>query len=232
MSYMLNQFYEQLDELREKIGERILSKCNGRMNWPKRGVYFFFEEGEIRETSSELRVVRVGTHAISSGSGTKLWDRLRTHRGPARTGGGNHRGSIFRLHVGSAILTKEGTRDNYPYWGIGSSANKEIREQESPIEKKVSSHIGNMPFLWINVDDTPSKNSKRMYLEKNAIALLSNYCRVNTIEAFDPPSKNWLGRYCCHYFVRESGLWNVKHVTEQIIDENFLDYLEKGVSEM
>ena len=229
---MLNQFYNQLTELREKIGERKLSKCDGHDTWPKRGVYFFFEEGEYREKSSDLRVVRVGTHAVSYGSRTKLWDRLRAHRGPISTGGGNHRGSIFRLHVGSAILMKEGIRDSYPDWGVGSSAPKEIREQEATIEKRVSCYIGNMPFLWINVDDTSSKTSKRKYLEENAIALLSNYGRINTSEALDPASKHWLGRHCYHCFVRESGLWNVKHVTEKKIDGNFLDFLEKKVSEM
>ena len=49
-----------MEELEKIIGgKRTLSNCDGSMEWPKRGVYFFFEEGEFRE-NDELRVVRVG----------------------------------------------------------------------------------------------------------------------------------------------------------------------------
>ena len=71
------------------------------MDWPKRGVYFFFKPGETRRDGTP-RVVRVGTHALKTGSGTSLWDRLSKHRGNLAgrsPGAGNHRGSIFRLHV-------------------------------------------------------------------------------------------------------------------------------------
>ncbi len=47
--------------------------CTGRMRWPQRGVYFFFEDGETRSGSgSRHRVVRVGTHALVSGSRATL----------------------------------------------------------------------------------------------------------------------------------------------------------------
>jgi len=35
--------------------------------------------------------------------GTTLWARLSQHRGSAKSGGGNHRCSIFRLLVGRAL---------------------------------------------------------------------------------------------------------------------------------
>jgi len=117
MSYLIDRFYFDLEDLREQVGGyRLLSSCTGSMNWPERGVYFFFEAGETRDFKDDLRVVRVGTHAVSKGSKTTLWDRLRTHRGSLSgryAGGGNHRGSIFRLHVGSAILNKEGLTGEY-----------------------------------------------------------------------------------------------------------------------
>jgi hypothetical protein len=69
-----------------------------------RGVYFFFEGGELRSQSgSGGLVVRIGTHAVSVGSKSTLWGRLAQHRG-SLSGNGNHRGSIFRLWVGSALL--------------------------------------------------------------------------------------------------------------------------------
>src|SRR5579862_1245890 len=95
------QFYELLARLEhEHGGRRRLSDCHGRMEWPRRGVYFFFEPGENRtDTGNGPRVVRVGTHALNAGSGTSLWGRLSHHRGAARSGGGNHRASIFRLLI-------------------------------------------------------------------------------------------------------------------------------------
>jgi hypothetical protein len=52
-------------------------------------VYFFMEEGETRSDSGiGARIVRVGTHALKEGSGTKLWTRLSQHRGQEKSGGG------------------------------------------------------------------------------------------------------------------------------------------------
>ena len=102
----LKRFYDLLADLEIRQGDRRrLSACDGRMNWPARGVYFFFEPGETRSDSGAgPRVVRVGTHALTTGSRTTLWDRLSQHRGTAKKGGGNHRGSIFRLLVGAALI--------------------------------------------------------------------------------------------------------------------------------
>lgn len=48
------------------------------MDWPERGVYFFFANDEYREGGDQLRLTRIGTHAVSSGSGTSMWNRLLT----------------------------------------------------------------------------------------------------------------------------------------------------------
>lgn len=149
----LGRFYFALNTIKGRVGgERLLSACTGRMEWPRRGVYFFFEPGEIRGVGTGLRVVRVGTHAVSAGSGTTLWDRLRTHRGAVGRGG-NHRGSIFRLHLGTALLE----RGNYPdpvrqSWGRSSSAPKDVRRAEYGLECVVSEYIGKMPFLWLKAE--------------------------------------------------------------------------------
>jgi hypothetical protein len=51
------------------------------MSWPRRGVYFFFENGEMRsETGTGPRVVRVGTHAMRSGLPTRTMPILLTER--------------------------------------------------------------------------------------------------------------------------------------------------------
>ncbi len=85
----VDRLYRSLHRLRSALGgERLMSQATGRQGWPKRGVYFFFEPGEVRTGSTEPRVVRIGTHAVSHGSKTTLWNRLRTHRGTSE-GRGN-----------------------------------------------------------------------------------------------------------------------------------------------
>ncbi len=71
----LGQFYDLLAHLEKKLGgKRCLAECRGRADWPRRGVYFFFENGEHRSKSGDgMRVVRVGTHALKAGSKSKLW---------------------------------------------------------------------------------------------------------------------------------------------------------------
>jgi len=229
-------FYEILQDLEDKLGgRRFLSNCNGSMQWPRQGVYFFFESGEKRSSGSELRVVRVGTHALKRNSKTTLWDRLRMHRGTIggkRSGGGDHRASIFRFHVGSAILRKQRLEKEYPTWGKGSSAHTEIKDKEYPIERMVSQYIRKMPFLWLKIEDSPGPNSKRAYIERNSIILLSNYGEIDTLKTIDPPSKEWLGFYCTNKKVNQSGLWNVNHVTSKKLDPEFLPTLEREVASL
>ncbi len=144
----IQKFYSILEKLERIIGYRYLGQCHGKMTWPNRGIYFFFEEGGLRNEKNKLRVVRIGTHAVSKNSKTSLWNRLRGHRGNLSgkyKGGGNHRGSIFRLHIGNAIINKENL--NYNSWSIGSSARTQIRINEHPLEVQVSNKIRIMPFL-------------------------------------------------------------------------------------
>jgi hypothetical protein len=78
----LDRLYELLDQLEATVGRKQrLGDCTGYMDWPERGVYFFFAEDKTRESTDQLRLTRIGTHAVSSGSGASLWNRLRTHRG-------------------------------------------------------------------------------------------------------------------------------------------------------
>lgn len=223
----LLRFYSMLDQLQENIGgARILADCSGRMDWPVRGVYFFREFGEDRsDTGTGLRVVRVGTHALKAGGSTTLWTRLSQHRGQLSTGSGNHRGSIFRLIVGDALVNRHGY--HFPTWGAGNTANAEVRAGERVLECEVSQVIGAMPFSWLAVQDEAGPESGRGYIERNAIALLSNYNKI----LLDPPSENWLGNNSDRERVRNSGLWNQNHVDENY-DPAFLDRLDRFVSEV
>jgi len=226
----IERFYEILSSLNKRLtSPRTLNNCTGRMKWPKRGVYFFLETGEQRcQSGAGFRVVRVGTHAVSRGSKTTLWKRLADHRGTLSTGGGNHRGSVFRLLVGLAILKRDGL--NCPTWGQRGSFSGEIREKEHPIECLVSKHIRSMPFLWIQAEDAPSPSSIRAYIERNSIALLSNHKKAVELQV-DPPSSNWLGNFCHKEKIYSSGLWNSNHVDEDY-DTDFLGVMSELVEQM
>jgi hypothetical protein len=170
-------------------------------------------------------LVRVGTHALTEGSQSKLWGRLSQHRGQSRTGGGNHRGSIFRLIVGTSVIARR--QYNSPNWGNRNNAPADVRTLEHALECEVSKVICAMPFLWLAIDDEPGGKSLRGYIERNSIALLSNFGKA----PLDPPSADWLRHSCNRELVRTSGLWNQNHVSE-VYDPAFLGRLEQLVSEM
>lgn len=196
------------------------------MHWPQRGVYFFMEDGETRsDTGTGSRIVRVGTHALTSSSRTTLWKRLSQHRGRQSSGGGHHRGSIFRLIIGSALLSLKGT--THPTWGQGNNAPKSIRSDELPLEQEVTAVLGAMSLLCLSVVDPAGPQSLRGYIERNAIALLSNFKRP----ALDAPNPGWLGHHCDRERVRHSGLWNSNHVDEEY-DRDFLSTLERAIKAM
>lgn len=225
----VDRHYALLAELEERVGgKQRLGDCTGYMDWPERGVYFFFAPDGYRDSGNQPRLTRVGTHAVSTGSQTSLWNRLRTHRGAQSgtyEGGGNHRGSVFRKRVGEAIIERDGIQEEYPEWGEGSSAGRELRLTELELERRVSDYLRDLPFLWVAVDDEPGPESNRAYLERNAIALLSNYQR----EKIDPRD-NWLGQYSRSAKIRESGLWNVDHVGEDY-DPGFLKVLRENIEQ-
>lgn len=226
----LKRFYSLLDMLQQQLaGARRLSHCSGRMPWPERGVYFLMEPGEIRtDSGTGSRVVRVGTHALAVGQRSTLWSRLYQHRGPMRSGAGNHRGSIFRDLVGGALIKRDVL--DYPDWQMRDrhgSAPRAIRERERSLERAVSKIIGRMYVLWLAVDDQPGPGNRRGYIERNAIALLSNYNRP----AIDPPSHSWLGCHCDPEKVRGSGLWNSDHVEERY-NPAFLDTVENLIDKV
>jgi hypothetical protein len=197
------------------------------MGWPRHGVYFFLDPTEPRTTSGAgPRIVRVGTHALTPTSRTSLWNRLSAHRGTASHGAGNHRGSIFHLLIGECLLRRD---DNLlPTWGNSSTASAAalshhlerelLLNGERPLETSVSQLIGALSVVCVPVDD----RSVRASVERNAIALLSNFERA----LVDPPSPTWLGQHSTRQRVRDSGRWNNDHV-EASYEPAFLDVLRE-----
>jgi len=232
----LGHFYQLMDGLRDRLGGYLyLRDCTGRDDWPSRGVYYFFDEHEPRAGSGKgYRIVRVGTHALAAGSSTSLWQRLSQHAGSKSSGSGNHRGSIFRLLIGEAMQGRDKTSQPAT-WGIGSDPGKagaglnltsaQVRESERGLELAVSRYISALPFLIVAAEDAPGPRSVRGVLERNSIALLSNSGK----KALNVPTPGWLGRYSGRQRVRESGLWNNRHVEESYAP-SFLQVLQKQIT--
>ena len=218
----LEKLYELLAKLERGQGDkRRLGDCTGKLHWPRRGLYLFFDPGEYRRGDTRtLRVVRVGTHAVRAASKSTLWQRLRQHRGLKR-GGGDHRCSIFRGHVGRALQRRNGL--TCPSWGQKGRAFTKVRGQETQFEQAVSTYLADMMLLYVAIGDGPTTSSDRGYLERNAIALLTSQ-----IPPSDQPSPNWLGHYSPEDRIRASGLWNLDYVGEPY-DEYFLDVLAEHI---
>lgn len=205
-----HDFYGIMQELYvAQGGGRRLADSTGRLNWPTRGVYFFLEENQLPTDNlfpiKMPRIIRVGTHAVSSGSKTTLWDRLSTHRGVAR-GGGSHRSSIFRLHVGRTLLNSRSPLDNISSWGVGQVAPKDVRAAEHRLETEVSDKLGAMKVLWLDIGDDPASDSDRAFIEQSSIGVLSRY---NVLIAQAPA--DWLGRHSSDHRILLSGLWNLNY---------------------
>lgn len=224
----LNRFYSILDPLVAGGKQGLnLAAYSGKSGISGRGVYFFREPGEFRMSDPTTpRIVRVGTHAVSANSQSTLWKRLRAHLG-TRKGGGNHRGSIFRLHVGAALLSRD--KMTVASWGVGSTTPSDVRNDatamaaEAAIEGRVSEYIGAMSVVWVDVPDDSGPSSLRAYLERNSIGLLSNQ-----LSPIDSASPVWLGRNSPKAAIRQSHLWNLDHVNFTY-EPSFLDQLAAAV---
>ena len=221
----IERLYDLLDELARRTHPlQPLSACLKPNVKSEPGVYFFYECGECRLQSGKgARIVRVG-------QSTNLRRRLRNHKS------GNKVRSIFCKLVGHALKKKKEDEQ----WQSTSTAQKSLNE-------RVTETLGNMQVLCLPIED----ETERDCIERNAIALLSNYCRcptdcqcptdrqcptnwqcptncwcpTNCECPIDPPSKNWLGHHHIQEKVRRSGLWSQDHVKD-IYDSRFLDTLE------
>jgi len=221
----LMRFYRLLDELQTlNGGPQRLATARADHAWPRRGVVWFFEKGENRtESGGGGRVVRVSTHALKPELNSALWERL------SQDATGSHRLSVFRTLVGLALRDLTGNTEPHD-WGRDRPPNVTPTppdKHELALEAAVSLYIGQMPFVVLAVDDEPGPRSQRAFIERNSIALLSNYARPPV----DAPSAAWLGRRCGREKVRQSGIWNTAHV-DAAYDPSFMETMKTLMEDM
>ena len=214
----VREFYAQIEDLERRMGGRWrLLNADAQRPWPHRGVFLLFERGERRCGSGVgSRVVHVGTHALTEGSGSTLWSCLRQHRGNVNPPGGNHRASQLRKIVGEAIMGKKADLA-VDSWGRGEQRPAGSNRSEIMLERLVSRRIRAMSVVCLPVEDAPGPDSLRALIARNAIALLSGFAEA----ASDPPSAYWLGLHSPRERVHSSGLWNDGDVDAEV-DSTFL----------
>ena len=176
---------------------------------PSDGIYFFFERGEevAIEDQSVDRVVRVGTHREDA----RFPARISQHYGNRHSLGGHKNGSVFRKHLGGALLRRQNpadpritpwiTQGGESYPGVEEAVSRELR--------------ANFTFAWVTV---PTRDA-RLSLESGLIALLAQF-------AAGSPSADWLGGFAVDPAIRVCGLWNTQHLNSAALTRPELARLE------
>jgi hypothetical protein len=139
---------------------------------------FFVIEGQSHASRTRIpRIIRVGTHAVSCRLSYKpVGSSQHTSRHWWAAG---HRSSIFRLHVGRALINIEPSGNWPETWSKGQTAPASVRQSEILLERLVSNAIGEMKLLWLNVPDTAGPGSDRAIssdsLLRSALTLCSPF---------------------------------------------------------
>ena len=159
---------------------------------PKDGIYFWYEDGEMRMGNRGQRVTRVG---INERPG-RLHGRIKEHYGQ------NREGSTFRKHLGGALLAKDGEPESeIKEW---YRARRSARFKDSKFCKyeglvTQQAELGSYRVLRV------TSISEREELEERLIAIFSHCSHCS-------PSDSWLGTHAYRNEIRLSGLWNVEYV--------------------
>ena len=173
---------------------------------PSNGIYFFYETTEKCKINGKIidRIVRVGTHDADN----RLRDRIYNHYNS------NKNSSVFRKHVGSAIIKEDKRNVDVDKWMTqGTPTNKDV-------EKRITETFKNkFKFRCVPVNS----EQERHYLEGRLIATLS---------FLKHHSDHWLGRFAKRKYIQESGLWNVDYVFDKskVMNEKDLTLLKEKIN--
>ena len=163
----------------------------------KGGIYIVFENSE--QYNGFNRIVRVG-RALTK---LTLIKRLKQHFCP--TSNFPKDNSIFRKHIGRALLIEENKTESF----IKNNWNKK-KTTVDRLEGKITERLAkNFSFCVIPLDNEDEIKN----LEKALITLLSTYnVLYKDLHTQPIPSNNWLGKKCTNKRVQTSGLWNYEFV--------------------
>ncbi len=192
-----------LYDLIQHLPKRDWRVASGEL--PRNGIYLFFERGEMVEVGGRTceRIVRVGTHKKDG----RFRSRIRDHYGPYSSLGGSRKGSVFRKHLGGALLRRTDLEDvRLDNWlaRVG-----EFPEVEAEVSRVLRDDFS---FVCFPVEN----EEERLGLESRLIGLLAQY-------PTGMPSGAWLGRHAKDGTIRQSGLWNVREVDADPLTVDLLE---------
>ncbi len=196
---------------------------------PLRGIYFFYQEGEMWGHGGEkLRIVRIGTHR-----GSNFRNRIAEHflindrkMSFDKSKPKPSDRSIFRKNIGRALLNK----NNDPYleiWEISflRRANRvkfgDLRdiEKEKSLEKQITEILRDKFYFRFVIIESESERMGSKGLESKLIGTVSRCTKCK-------PSANWLGNYSPKQEIRTSGLWLTQHLNAEEITEKDMIFIE------
>lgn len=172
---------------------------------PTDGIYLFYEDGEFCTNGHEKRrrIVRIGTHRV----GGNFRSRINNHYN------GNKNSSVFRKHLGGALIKKRDPNDNRLKQWLEQDA-PTFQEMEIEVSKELKEHFS---FKCIPVED----RQERLRLEEELIATLSACSECS-------PSERWLGHCAASEMMQKSGLWNTQYVgSKDILTEQSIERIKE-----
>jgi hypothetical protein len=178
---------------------------------PRNGIYLFFEDGEVIDFGGKYRdrIVRVGTHTKDD----RFRTRIRQHYGQVNSERGNKNGSIFRKHLGGALLSCLDTEHPaLPDWYHNKVKGPE--EHEIAVSRRLRQTF---TFVCFEV----STAAERLELESGLIAQLAQY-------PIGSASPSWIGHFAKSESMRSFGLWNTQRVSAEPLSAGQL----KRISEL
>ena len=162
---------------------------------PSNGIYFFFEQGEtVRWRNATIdRIIRVGTHKKDG----RFKKRIRQHYGNVNSLRGNKNGSVFRKHLGGALLRRANSKDQRLKEWL-KQGGRSYLEVEELVSRRLRE---NFTYCCFQVDSP----EERDVLERGLIALIAQH-------PVGRPSAKWLGKHAASEKIVQSGLWNTQHI--------------------
>lgn len=179
---------------------------------PANGISVFFEAGETccLEGKQVDRVVHIGSNERDG----RFPGRIRQHYGRVNSLGGNKNSSIFRKHIGGALLNRSDPHDpRIEDWS------KPQGPTLADVEEWVSRELRDrFSFICFPVDSV----EECLSLKKGLIALLAQH-------PLGCPSRSWLGHHALNPDISSSGLWNTQYVWSQPLSPSQFYLIEKTV---
>jgi len=199
---------------------------------PKRGIYFFYEAGEIwGHGEDKPRIVRVGTHK-SNNFRSRIKEHYLLDEKKMNFDGmksAPHDRSIFRKNIGRTLLNRE--EDQYlKIWNkdLMSHANrlKYRSYRDIPKEKKIENKVtrilrAKFSFKFIIIEN----QSDRIGTKGLESSLIGTVARCGLCK----PSHDWFGDHSPVQKLRKSGLWQVQHLSDKGIEDNDIDTISNAI---